>query len=460
VFWEALGGDPAPGDVDTVRQVAYAFRGVEEDAGAAADRIAGLLNRSGAAVWTGPAADAFRERLARTLPDLRRLAESHGLADRAMLAYADHLDRAQPQARSAAFRATTARQEQDRGDRQLQAARAETGRLTTAAAHAAGLARTSRLQACAPTVALADPAEQVRLQQQAAEDETYRRRKEAAVAEARQRQSAAARAVEQAQAELIAARRLGAQIAELHENAGRDVVRRLGEASAAGIRNRSPLRRWWDDRVEDLREITATPQFHNFVEILSVASDVLAVAAMVAAFVPGLGTAAAGVLLGASAGLAITAAGLTVLARLFGNARTSDAVLAVAAAVPGVRLLAKGGRLLKEGLPLGGKLKRALNYDDARRATGFLRQFTAAPKPTTDGLFKLPVRILGPERYFKLTTALDVANAAKKVLALPGNVETIVKRIDHFDQQPPQDDTWRHRVIDGLEDRIQEKVGR
>jgi hypothetical protein len=123
----------------------------------------------------------------------------------------------------------------------------------------------------------------------------------------------------------------------------------------------------------------------------------------------------------------------------------------LAAPIPG------GGRLIKVAQPLVSQVKRALFFTDARHATKFWRQLHAAPKVVPKWLERLPVKI-EPQRYFQAQTLYNVRGAARDLWAVPEGVSTIWDSAASFHDQPQQDDTVVHRVIDGTLEQARQKV--
>lgn len=122
--WEALGGDPAPGDAgacDGLAQALSTTAGNAQKAHATLSRFGGLVDAS---IWRGEAADAFRERIGELPPKLVKLHKSYRAASEGMASYARMLRDLQSQARAALGQAQAAHGEraaQKRGRDQAQA---------------------------------------------------------------------------------------------------------------------------------------------------------------------------------------------------------------------------------------------------------------------------------------------------------------------------------------------------
>src|SRR5690242_18008751 len=99
--WEALGGDPVHGDPSAARSVAATFAAVEQRTAAIGQQLRSLGAGLGPHLWSGPAAEAFRETVVEILPRLQELSDAHGVATSAMNDYATALE----SARAAAARA-------------------------------------------------------------------------------------------------------------------------------------------------------------------------------------------------------------------------------------------------------------------------------------------------------------------------------------------------------------------
>lgn len=104
--WELLGGDPAPGEVGSIRSLARRFTRTADDAGDVVGRLARVQSGDLERIWVGPAADAFREKLGELPKQLGKLRASYSAAGDALSTYANALEDLQGRAeriRSAAI---------------------------------------------------------------------------------------------------------------------------------------------------------------------------------------------------------------------------------------------------------------------------------------------------------------------------------------------------------------------
>lgn len=105
--FEALGFDPAPGDLDQVEELAGRYRRVSARLGEALDALNSIAEQTG--VWQGAAADAFAERIDELPEYLDKAAESTAAAGQALAEWAAALTGLQRQAYDLELRARQAR---------------------------------------------------------------------------------------------------------------------------------------------------------------------------------------------------------------------------------------------------------------------------------------------------------------------------------------------------------------
>ncbi|MGH2733266.1 MAG: WXG100 family type VII secretion target, partial [Actinomycetota bacterium] len=123
--WDALGGDPAPGDPGAFDALARSFSETAENAGEAHARLARFGSSVDAGIWSGEAADGFREKIGELPPRLKKLHDSYETAASGMGEYARTLRDLQAKARALLGRAEVAQDEkisQERSRDQAQAA--------------------------------------------------------------------------------------------------------------------------------------------------------------------------------------------------------------------------------------------------------------------------------------------------------------------------------------------------
>ncbi|MGH8910368.1 MAG: WXG100 family type VII secretion target, partial [Egibacteraceae bacterium] len=111
--WEAVGGDPAPGDSAAFDQLARAFAAMAGNAGDAQSKLSTFAASVDDRIWQGEAADAFREKMGELPPQPVKLHESHQAASQGMAGYARELDDLQAQACVLLARAQAAQDDQD-----------------------------------------------------------------------------------------------------------------------------------------------------------------------------------------------------------------------------------------------------------------------------------------------------------------------------------------------------------
>ncbi|WP_088285207.1 hypothetical protein [Kineosporia sp. A_224] len=106
--WDAVGGDPSPGDVTTVDAQAVTLATVAGHGDDLRQRLEQALGGLDDFVWTGVAAEATRTTLGEVLPPLVEFWSAHQDASAALRRYADELAQLQSRARTALDDHTTA----------------------------------------------------------------------------------------------------------------------------------------------------------------------------------------------------------------------------------------------------------------------------------------------------------------------------------------------------------------
>ncbi|MFS8198539.1 putative T7SS-secreted protein [Streptomyces sp. CWNU-52B] len=101
-----LGFDPAPGDLETVRQMVSAIGRVDRDSGTAQTQLSRIGTSDG--IWVGRSADTFTKSVDKIPPYLRKALDSVGSAHRALSAWETSLDGFQTRARALEERAAAA----------------------------------------------------------------------------------------------------------------------------------------------------------------------------------------------------------------------------------------------------------------------------------------------------------------------------------------------------------------
>lgn len=470
--WTALGENPVPGEVDAVLRVASTLGGVGEQAELITGRLRALDAGTGPQIWRGEAADAFRDLLAKIGPNLVTLATSHREAQDALRGYATALGDAQAQAGRAESDAEAAVVDRSAADTRRSQASAD----ASAADSVARTAQLRILEAQAKQAVTVDPAYHASLQQYQQQVGAQRTQAQSRAADARRRESAAASDKAAADARLAAAKKLAHQAEQIRDDAARTAVRRLDDAGAPGIAHDGFFKRAWNGLNNTLRDITAGPAFASWMNIISDVGEVLGAIGTVLAFIPGAQPFAAAFLLTGAAFKGAAFLG-TWLAHHYGNASTGQ-VLGRAldfglSAIPGLKALkalkeakkaAEAGKVVTgltrsgEVAKLGGKIKRAIWYDDARKATGVLRTFDAAEKFSGKTLKYLDKVHIDPKTAFRVKTVTDTVLLTRKIEksgeSLGAKSLEIVKDIRHF--QDPQE---QHTASEEAPDAAKELAG-
>jgi hypothetical protein len=109
IEYEALGFDPAPGDVAGVDELGERYRRISDKLSSAADSLAAIGGRAG--LWTGEAADSFFEHINRLPDHLARAIDSTGRAGSALGEWAKTLRDLQDRAYDLEMKARKAKAE-------------------------------------------------------------------------------------------------------------------------------------------------------------------------------------------------------------------------------------------------------------------------------------------------------------------------------------------------------------
>ena len=311
--WSVFGGNPVPGDPESVRLTAGRLADLASEAGTQ-NRLVRAVGEDSRSVWEGTAADLFRPHVDRLIGQIDKLVTSYETAASAMQAYSARLHDAQDlavqalmKAHAAAADITQARAALASSSYQLSQAAASYNQAVQAqAAGAAGAAHPDGARAACPDgaqTACPDAARVAGLQ---------------AEYQASQRAADAARnSLRGAQADLAAAEEMKNHAVQMAHAAAAALADGLRSAGAEGIQN--PHRSWFSSLVGDIEGV-ARDSFHwlghnwawvvpggaevmltmdgakwfahNWVQVLKSASGVLggvATAAGFLAIVPGVG---------------------------------------------------------------------------------------------------------------------------------------------------------------------------
>ena len=375
----AVGRDAVKGDPDAVMRVANQFDGIADEADSIVRRLRRIAEATGDDCWRGGAATAFRARLAEIGPGVTRLGESHREARDALWGYADALRFAQKDDRQAEADATKAVADRDPAAAERGAAARQAFSSEAAALAAGAAAKEAHLLQFT-----ASAAGQVQWHAQLVAYERQQtltqQRAQRSAAEARGKERGAAQLEDVAKARLTAAQMLAEQAAFNRDVSAHQTVRRLDEAGRTGLGGRNPIEQAWEGLLDKVNEFASSPEFLAALDALDNASAVLSVVGFALLFCGPVGILVGGVLLGISEVLSGAVFLGTLLAFLNHKKTLGDLAWAALGLVPGVKAGAKGAKAGKVVLEeWGGVVKRALYYDDARKAH-FLRGLHVAPK--------------------------------------------------------------------------------
>ncbi|HEX6595711.1 MAG TPA: hypothetical protein VF045_02170 [Acidimicrobiales bacterium] len=115
--WEALGGDPAPGDAGAVDRLAERFSSIADDAADARRRLDRFRQGVDDSIWRGESARAFKDEIGKLPPRLGKLHQSYATAAEGMAAYARSLRALQDEARTALAQARGAERDAEAHER-------------------------------------------------------------------------------------------------------------------------------------------------------------------------------------------------------------------------------------------------------------------------------------------------------------------------------------------------------
>ncbi|WP_405768982.1 putative T7SS-secreted protein [Streptomyces sp. NBC_01538] len=308
-----LDKDPTPGDPQRIRKLAGTLHDFAEDVSEALRSIKGLATEDEILSWAGKTAEVFAAEFADAPKKLRKLKKSYDLAGDALASFWPDLADAQEKA--------------DKALRDGRTAHADLTSAQTALSGANDWVRT----AIEKTDSY-DPAKS-RSKDVPKPDEAEVRRATRNAQHAKEKQASAERNVASAQSALDAAKKLANQARGLREEAARRTVKKLEEASDAGI----PNRHWWEEIGDWVTD--------NWDEIITVCKWVVTVVGIIV------------MIIGGPLGWLVFAAALLVLADtlrkvLNGQAGWGDLVWAALDCIPatkGFTSIAKLGKLWKAG---------------------------------------------------------------------------------------------------------------
>ncbi|MFD5633758.1 putative T7SS-secreted protein [Streptomyces sp. NPDC127077] len=346
-----LDHDPTPGDPQRVRRLAGSLHDFADDVADILRDVKGLANDDAVLKWAGKTADSFASEFEDVPGQLKKLKKSYDIAGDALASYWPDLDDAQQKA--------------DKALRDGRKARQDLSTAQTSLSGADDWVRTATTKADSY-----DP-DKNRGKDVPPPDEADVRRATRDAQHARERQTAARKDVDDAQGLLDAAKKLAAHAKGLREEAARRTVKKLNEASDAGIHNRH----WWEEPIDWVSD--------HWDEIVTVCKWVVTIVGIIVMIV------------GGPLGWLVFAAALIVLAdtvrkMLNGQAGWGDLIFAVLDCIPatkGFTSLAKMGKLWK----LGGL--RALGGAFMKGIGGGLRNLASTIRNGAKGMRQLSIAL-------------------------------------------------------------------
>ncbi|MET7390215.1 putative T7SS-secreted protein [Streptomyces sp. NPDC005529] len=308
-----LDRDPTPGDPQRVRKLAGSLHDFADDVSDILRDIKGLANDDAVLKWAGKTADSFASEFEDVPGELKKLKKSYTLAGDALASYWPDLDDAQEKADKALRDGRKARDELATAQHALTGAD-DWVRTATAKADSYDPGKSQAKDVPPP-------------------DEADVRRATRNARHAKEQQTAAQKNVDDAKGLLDAAKKLAAHAKGLREDAARRTVKKLHDASDAGIHNRH----WWEEPIDWVSD--------HWDEIVTVCKWVVTIVGIIVMIV------------GGPLGWLVFAAALVVLAdtvrkMLNGQAGWGDLIFAVLDCIPatkGFTSLAKMGKLWKAG---------------------------------------------------------------------------------------------------------------
>ena len=246
-----LDSDPAPGEPESIRELADSLQTFADDVSEALGKIRNMASDEALMNWAGLSADRFREEFDGVPDNLTKLQTSYEMCAQALQGYWPQLETAQGMADRALERALAAQSDLSVAQGRLDDAQDWVGR---AGAEAERLQAEGRREN-------AEPPDENAVR---AATRNHQAAQEAAAAAQAQVDDAAGR--------LEAARQLARDALALREEAARTCAQQIDEASDAGIHNRS----WWENLVKWISDTWDT-----IVQICKVIVAVLGVVVMI-----------------------------------------------------------------------------------------------------------------------------------------------------------------------------------
>ncbi|MEV0849991.1 putative T7SS-secreted protein [Streptomyces sp. NPDC049954] len=371
-----LDRDPVPGDPRRVRKLAASLHDFADDVAQVLRDIKGMAGEDAILSWAGKTADSFIEEFQEAPGKLKKLKKSYDLAGDALASYWPDLESAQ-----------------DKADKALRDAR--TARADLASAHSALGTANEGVRTADAKADSYDP-DKNHGRDIPKPDEAEVRRATRNATHARERQQAAQGRVEDAQSALEAAKKLAEQARGLRQEAARRTVKKIEDASDAGI----PNRHWWEEAVDWVAD--------HWDEIVTVCKWVVTIVGLIVMIV------------GGPLGWLVFAAALVVMADTIrkvinGEAGWGDLIWAALDCIPatkGFTSLARLGKLWKAGG------LRALGGGALHGIGGGLKNVAATIRKGGEGLKHLRVGLrdaVRARRGFQ-TSHLPAAGRGAKLL--------------------------------------------
>ncbi|WP_229871787.1 putative T7SS-secreted protein [Streptomyces longisporoflavus] len=386
-----LDKDPTPGDPDRVRKLAKNLHDFADDVSRVLRDIKGMAGEDAILSWAGKTADTFIAEFEDAPGKLKKLKKSYNLAGDALASFWPDLEEAQTKA--------------DKALRDGRAARDQLATAQTALSGANDWVQTATKKADSYD-ADKNPGKDV-----PKPDETEVRQATRNATRAKEKQESAQGDVDAAQSALDAAKKLANQAKGLRDEAARRTVKKLEEASDAGI----PNRHWWEEATDWVAD--------HWDEIVTVCKVIVAVVGIIVMIV------------GGPLGWLVFAAALVVMADTIrkvanGEAGWGDLIWAALDCIPatkGITSLAKLGKLWKAGglkalgagamKGIGGGLKGMLHPKVIVHAH--------SPSPLASARFKRLAKLKneghGPQRHLFATDAQLKARLGEPKLDAQGN---------------------------------------
>ena len=420
--WNLVGGDPAPGDPSYIGGKGRDFGAIAAAAAEAESGFKRVSTSSDSSLWKGAAAEEFKRQLdGDVTSNLRKLSRSFEIASEAVLCFSSELQELRQRAKRLLDQACAA--EHDR----CAAASAESQRRVTLD-HAEHAERQTYQEVMRiyrqfdrPECSTPQAREQLIHSYNSAKSVLERRRAE--LSHAKQRVESAVQNVSEAAARLKRASDSVRDVRDAHEAAARRCIKKLDEASDAGIKNKS----FWQKACEWAKKNLT---LDNIIKVLDVVSTILTVLAVVCAFIPFLQV-VAGPLFAAAKIISAVSVGLKIFNKVK-NGKGSWLGIGVEAVVALAPLgkVFKGAGAAGSGVGKLAKMKNAIAGSKFGGAVLRLGKSGAAKLGKLGGKMDALVKPVLKKVTTSKVSTFAAMTGARLVPGLPGVLKTvIVKRI-------------------------------